>query len=98
MVSQRCFPNRRGDNRDDLVPQPTEPAQLSTVLAVTVGSAGLSHCGRAGLFQSNDHCYYPDLGMSVPCHLRGPSFAAAMGQDTLVPVQVPQMGWECQKL
>lgn len=79
MVNQGSFPHRRGDSRDNLAPQPTEPARLGAVLAATAGSAGLSHCGRAGLFQNNGHCHCPDMGMSVLCHLRGTSFEAIMG-------------------
>lgn len=55
-------------------------SQLGSVLAATVGSAGLSHCGRARLFQNNGHCHCPDMGMSVLCHLTGTSFEAIVGR------------------
>lgn len=45
--SQGGFPDRQGDSRDELAPQPAEPAGLGAVLAATRGSAALSQGVRA---------------------------------------------------
>lgn len=94
IISQGSFPNRRGDSRDDLAPQPAEPAWLGA------GSdRGL--CRAESLWQGQAPPEQWSLSLSRhgdTCHLRGTTFEAIGGRtDTLVPVQLPQMGWGCQK-
>lgn len=62
------------------------------MLAVTAGSAGLSHCGRARHFQSNGHSHCSDMGT---CHLRGTSFEGNGGKTPWFQPRCPDEAQLC---